>query len=134
MVQPKCRKKDQIEWGTDVTVEQRRAEPRSRRHIAQHTREHLAKPEQLEMANQEHADQYQALPELEDGIHCCYGESVPHCLYRHKDRLPLPVQQQRREIGKQNKGAAFYRSWDQACPNSLETRALHHTVPDGVSS
>src|ERR1700722_10444089 len=91
----------EIDRVTDMPVEQRRAEFRVRQLFAEQAREHLGKPEQLEMTDQERAGHQHDPAQPEDAVEHHSGGRVGHAPDERGDGLPLPVQDQQREAGEQ---------------------------------
>ena len=128
---PEGEQEAEIDRMADPLVEEGRPEFRRRQGAAAQPGIDLAQAEQLEVVDEEGAEQHQAPADPEHGLDREDRGRVRHRPDRRQDRPPLPEQQHEREAREQHIGRALDGMRHEARPPALEGRAGHDAVLDG---
>src|SRR5579885_2739667 len=125
---PERQQEAEIDGMADDLVEERRPEARMLEFLAAPARVDLVQPEQLEVIDQECADQYHDPAEPEDRPQGRGAHGVADRPDRPRDRSPLPEEQDERQARQQHVGAALHQPRHVLRPPSLEGLSRHDAV------
>src|SRR5687768_7921775 len=128
---PESDKKSKIQWVTYIPVKHRRSELKMGIRFSYKVQPYLPEAKQIEMINQEGADQNYSETQQTNGLDnntSCFGLYLPNDTTQ---RLPIPKEQEQAQTGKQDIRASFYWSRHKLRPPFFECRTCHDAVLKG---